>query len=229
MNKKIISTMLSLFVITSSISAFAYSDCNSETVATLTKLEVLSGYDDGTFKPDSLISRAEFAKIISVVRGGADLNSSDLPECSFSDVDSNHWALNYILHCTSSELVDGYEDGTFRPNENISIAEAVKVCLTAVQYNNLITNKSEIWYEPWIDLAYEHNVINTKDIDPNRKATRTEIADMVYKTINLPLCKLVGYHLVDGVLTPKFDFADGTIDNNGDEKSLETLLTTYLQ
>lgn len=223
MSKKIIATILSLLIMVVSVSAYAYSDCNDEAVKSLTELEVLDGYDDGTFRPDALISRAEFAKVISVINGVAELQSSDFPECSFEDVDSNHWASDYIAHCYGLRAIDGYDDGTFRPNESISFAEAVKVCLAVTGYSGTITEQSENWHEPWIDMAYEKKIIDTKDREPDSKATRAEVADMVYKTINLPLCLTDGYKMVDGVFYPNFVIADGV------EIPFRSLLTMHFQ
>ncbi len=225
MNKKIISGLLSLFVISSSFSALAYTDCDDKCVDTLTNLEVLAGYDDDTFKPSAFISRAEFSKIISTVTGGIDVDITSLPKNVFSDVDENHWALKYILHCKALGFVDGYDDGAFNPNDNITIAEAVKMCLSAAGYDNLITEDADNWYEPWIELAYEYKVIDNKEVNPNKTATRLEVAELVAKVIDLPLCIVIGFDLQN----PIYDFADGTVDENGREKPLRTLKTTYLK
>lgn len=211
------------------VSVFAYSDCNHEAVEALTNLEVLSGYDDGTFKPEGLITRAELAKIITVISGGEDFNSTPSHENPFSDIDNNHWAFDYILYCAGSRFVDGYEDGTFKPNENVSFAEAVKVCLTVTGYSSLVTVQTENWYEPWIDLAYQYKIIDSKDKDPNSKATRVEVAELISKTINLPLCMTTGYELRDGVFVPTTEFADGTVIENGVKKPFMSLLTEYFK
>ena len=233
MNKKIISTILSLLVMTSSISVFAYSDCNDESVKSLTELNVLSGYGDDTFKPANLLSRAEFAKMISTATGFSETEEQgeiqEEIQSVFSDVDNTYWALKYINHCKALMIVNGYEDATFRPDNNISFAEVIKVCLSAVGYNQLITEEGDNWYDSWLDLAYEYKLIDTRDIDANKKISRVEMAQLLYRTINLPLYQLNGYRVVDGVLTPTFDFADGTVDKNGNEKPLKTLLTMYLQ
>lgn len=214
---------------TMNMPVLAYSDCNNDAVATLTKLEVLSGYDDGTFKPDALITRAEFAKIIAVISGREDFQGEPSQKNLFSDVDSEHWALNYILYCAGLEIVNGYEDGTFKPNDNISFAEAVKMCLTVIGYNRLITNMGDNWYEPWIDLAYEYKITDSKDKNPDNKITRVEVAEIVSKTINLPLYITTGYEMVDGVFKPMMEFADGTVIENGVKKTFRSLLTEHLQ
>ena len=231
LSRKIISTILLLSVIILSNSVFAYYDCNDESVMALTELKVLSGYEDGTFKPTSFLSRAEFTKIISIVTGGSETEKTEEIQNVFSDVDNNHWAINYINHCKELKLVNGYEDGTFDPDKCITIAEAIKICLSAAGYNVLITEEGDNWYESWLKLAYEYKIMDTKDmgVGANREISRVEMAQLLYRTINLPLCKLSGYRVIDGVLTPMFDFADETVDKNGREKPFASLLTTYLQ
>lgn len=230
--KKLSTIILSLSIMTSSVSAFAYSDCDSDAVITLTELNVLSGYDDGTFKPAALLTRAEFAKMISLVNGGPEVDGSPVAppvENPFTDVTVNHWAYSYILHCNALELIDGYEDGSFNPNENVSLAEAVKICLSAIGYNNLITEDTENWYEPWIDTAYDYKLIESKDIDPNEKISRLSAAILVSRTIKLPICYVTGYDFSTGKAVIQFDFADGTVDENGKAKPYSTLLTKHLQ
>lgn len=203
----------------------SYTDCMNKYVNELTNLEVLTGYDDGTFKPDAFITRAEFSKIISAVTGGAAADVTSLPKNIFADVAADHWALKYILHCEAAGFVDGYDDGTFKPNDNITFAEAVKVCLSAIGYDNLVTEKGGVWYEPWIDSAYEYKLIDDKDKNPNAKATRLEVAELVAKVIDLPLCIVTGFDLQN----PIYDFADGTLDENGNENPLRTLRTEYFK
>ena len=88
-------------------------------ISTLSNAGIISGYPDGTFKPNGFITRAEFATIavrfFEVQYDGKDL---------FPDI-STHWAKDYINQAGSAGLVNGYPDGTFGPNKNITRAEAV--------------------------------------------------------------------------------------------------------
>ena len=88
-------------------------------ISTLSNAGIISGYPDGTFKPNGFITRAEFATIavrfFDVQYDGKDL---------FPDI-STHWAKDYINQAGSAGLVNGYPDGTFGPNKNITRAEAV--------------------------------------------------------------------------------------------------------
>ena len=226
MNKKIISVILSLLTIVSSASAFAYSDCDDEAVMSLTELNVLAGYEDGTFRPDASLTRAEFSKMIALVTGGEAAQGAFEPV--FSDAGADHWAFDYIMYCNALGYLEGYEDGTFRPNENVSLAEAAKICLTAVGYNELITEENtDEWYAPWIELAYEYSLTDSETEDPNKNLTRAEAANMISTTINLPLCVVTGYDFSTGTSVKKIDFLDGSIDENGNELTFTSLYTTH--
>ena len=88
-------------------------------VSTLTNAGIIDGYEDGTFKPDGNITRAEFATI-AVRFFEATYDGEDL----FSDI-AGHWAQDYINEAANAGIVDGYPDGTFRPQQYITRAEAM--------------------------------------------------------------------------------------------------------
>lgn len=89
-------------------------------VAYLTNHGILYGYEDGTFRGNAYISRAEFAALASR------FDTLWLGESNtFSDVSSDHWAALYISSAAAKGWISGYSDGTFRPDLNIGRAEAV--------------------------------------------------------------------------------------------------------
>ena len=94
-------------------------DWFNNAVSTLSKAGIIAGYEDGSFKPNGYITRAEFATIAArffdVTYNGKDL---------FPDI-SGHWAKDYINQAANKGFVNGYEDGTFKPDRNITRAEAV--------------------------------------------------------------------------------------------------------
>ena len=101
-----------------------YSDVSEDAwynnaVSTLTNAGIIDGYEDGTFKPDGNITRAEFATI-AVRFFEATYDGGDL----FSDI-AGHWAQDYINEAANAGIVDGYPDGTFRPQQYITRAEAM--------------------------------------------------------------------------------------------------------
>ncbi|MBS3908029.1 MAG: S-layer homology domain-containing protein [Actinobacteria bacterium] len=80
-------------------------------IAALADLGYISGYGDGSFRPDGLITRAEMVKML-VQAGGLRARAG---ASSFSDV-SDHWARDYITIAASNGIINGYADGTFKPN-----------------------------------------------------------------------------------------------------------------
>jgi hypothetical protein len=95
------------------------SDWFNNAISTAAAAGIVNGYDDGTFKPNNAITRAEFAAIASrfanVPYDGEDM---------FSDI-SKHWAADNINEAAIVGWVNGYDDGTFRPDRNITRAEAM--------------------------------------------------------------------------------------------------------
>ena len=99
-------------------------------VAMLTDLGLLSGYADGSFRPYNCITRAEIAKIIS------SLLTEQVPEAKtdrFTDTGSN-WARNYIEYCADKGILAG-ANGTFRPNDYVTVRELAKMLLTALGHD----------------------------------------------------------------------------------------------
>ena len=110
-------------VYTTSIHNFAdvHNSWASTEIATLANAGILQGYTDGTFRPNAAITRAEFAAIAArfdKLSGGTK---------SFSDVPTDHWAYAAITSAAEKGWVNGYSDGTFRPNNAITRAEVVKI------------------------------------------------------------------------------------------------------
>ena len=85
-------------------------------VSTLTNMGIIKGYTDGTFQPNKSITRAELATII------ARFAKLDVNTKTFSDI-TGHWAQKSIELAAGNGWINGYEDGTFRPNNNITRAE----------------------------------------------------------------------------------------------------------
>ncbi len=121
-------------------------------VSTMSNAGIVSGYPDGTFCPDKPITRAEFATIAArfseVVYNGGN---------SFTDVTENHWASRYIALAEYLGWINGYPDGTFKPDQAITRAEAMtlinRVLERAVEEEHMlpdmvtwVDNLPSAWY-----------------------------------------------------------------------------------
>lgn len=89
----------------------------------MTADSVITGYPDGEFKPERNLSRAEFAALVCRF-AKLENNSYQNP---FSDLSATHWAYKEILALCSAGLINGYEDGTYRPENEITRAEVMTV------------------------------------------------------------------------------------------------------
>lgn len=90
---------------------------------------IITGYADGSFRPDASVTRAEFSAIASRFETLTEGTKS------FSDVPSSHWAAKYINFAATRGWVNGYADGTFRPNNSITRAEVAAVTCRLLERN----------------------------------------------------------------------------------------------
>ena len=124
-------------------------------VGFMTENNIIKGYEDGTFRPNAPITRAEFATIASKFDEiiGGDVKG-------FYDVPASHWALKYINSAYERGWVTGYEDGSFRPDRFITRAEVVTVT------NNMLIRYADVDYVR----AHRDLLINFKDLDESHWA-----------------------------------------------------------
>ncbi len=151
-------------------------------IKTLFEKGVISGYPDGSFKPEAPINRAELLKVTLLAFAIPISNSGATP---FSDVPQNQWFSPYISTAYAKNIISGYPDGTFKPENSISRAEAIKVILAASGLNLQLPseiNFSDIdkgaWYFPYLNYAVQKNMITPTSpvtLEPNRHIQRQEI------------------------------------------------------
>lgn len=151
---------------------------------------VINGYSDGTFRPDNLVNRAEFLKIIIE---GSGINADISAETPFYDISNNAWYAPYVRKAYTSGWIQGYTDGTFRPEQTITKVEALKI-LGKVQnwaIPEIITiapfsdTKTTDWFTPYVTFAKEKGLLEEigKLLFPNQEMSRAKISETVYRTI----------------------------------------------
>ena len=104
-------------------------------VGYLEKYNIISGYEDGTFRPDESITRAEFVTI--AVRYYSLFNEvkSVSNTTKYNDLSNNYWAIKNISYATSEKWLNGYSDGSFRPDIVVTRAEVVTIINRATERN----------------------------------------------------------------------------------------------
>ena len=98
-------------------------DWFNNAVSTLSRMGILGGYEDGTFRPNATITRAEFAKIAVSFFEYEDIEAENI----FTDVAEGSWYENFVAAAAEIGLIEGYEGSVFRPDESITRAEACTI------------------------------------------------------------------------------------------------------
>lgn len=136
---------------------------------------VLTGYSDGTFKPESRINRAEFLAILLRTRA----TEAVTRENCFPDV-GNQWFAFFVCTAKEEGIVGGYPDGLFKPEQPINFVEAAKILSLAYKQNPASVGSTD-WYEPFaLALDSSHAIpptINTLD----SPLSRGEMAEMMWR------------------------------------------------
>lgn len=101
-----------------------------EAINELSGLGIINGYTDGTFQPDKAVTRAEMAKLIATLFSIDEAAGGENP---FSDTADN-WALNYIIAVKDLDIINGFPDGTFLPNAEVTYEQAIKMIICALNY-----------------------------------------------------------------------------------------------
>lgn len=177
-------------------SAYAFSDLSEGDTyfPALTYLEyegVIGGYDDGTVRPDAQINRAELIKIL--VEGLGKKTDSTHKNC-FPDV-QEEWFAKYVCYALEEGWVAGYDDGTFKPSQNVNKVEALKIVLNAFEIDEATPNSGDMfkdtgysdWYAPYLQAAKNKNLIEETGsyFSPGNSRTRGEVAETVARIMQL--------------------------------------------
>lgn len=151
-----------------------------EAVNYLVNKNVVSGYSDGTYRPDALVKRSEFSKLVAEA---FDLVDNNQQTVSFSDV-KNHWAEPYINIVSKNELVKGYPDNTFLPENQISYAEIFTILVRAIGEESKIDINNS-WPENYINLANTLGLVEKLNIQNySNPATRGDVAIAIFNSLN---------------------------------------------
>ncbi|MBN2057478.1 MAG: S-layer homology domain-containing protein [Candidatus Saganbacteria bacterium] len=156
-------------------------------IAIMAMENMVSGYPDSTFRPEGGITRAEMCALLMKIRGGSGVKQPTI----FDDVFKSNWASGYISGAVEAGLVNGYPDGTFKPNGKITRAEGVIIISRFAGLND-----SRLLQSPYPDVPGRHwaakAVMSAKEaglldylgttFGPNAPLTRAEVVYMLSKT-----------------------------------------------
>lgn len=159
-----------------------------EAIKRLYEMGVIKGYEDGTFRPDQTVNRAEFAKMI-LEAFGYPLIDKKTP--SFKDSQPSDWHYPYIETAKYQGMIKGYKSRMVKPGQTIIKAEGLKILLEAAKLN-ISTNTStpfldvpqSEWYAPYVTTALENGLnLGTSRFEPAHELTRGEVADLIVQVL----------------------------------------------
>ncbi len=201
--KKVISTVAALAMASSSVAALAATSfpdvADTADYATavneLTALGIVNGYEDGTFGPDKLVTRAEITKMIVLALGSASsAESSANQNTAFTDVTANHWAAGYVTVGTSGDpaFIQGMGDGTFAPESNVTYAQAVTMLVRATGYETWA--KVAGYPTGYLSYASQLGILDgVKNVGNNTELNRGQVAILIDNALEAPLLVRDGY------------------------------------
>ncbi|MNI09609.1 Surface layer protein precursor [compost metagenome] len=162
---------------------------------------VIQGFEDGSFRADVSVTRAEFATLL--VRG-LGLKSDSGANKGFSDVNADDWFSQAVYTAVNSGLISGYEDGTFHPMQSITHQEAITMISNALKFINASTKLDESeraryllsmselslsvddWATDSTALAVKRNILNASNgfsFQKDSNATRGQTALLINKLL----------------------------------------------
>ena len=218
--KKTLAVVLAFAMILSmGFSAFAYTDVTAgtkvaEAVGILSNLGIFTGFEDGTFKPNDTVTRAQMAAIICRTLGYEDQAQSSAGSTIFNDVPASHWASGYVNVAQSLQIINGYGDGNFGPEDQVTYEQAVKMIVVALGYE-LDAQAKGGWSTGYLAVASREGITKNANGTVGSAAVRGTIAVLVYNALEVPL----------------MDQDTWTTSGNEDEfkKLQETVLSRYLE
>lgn len=178
--KKQISVIVTAAMLTSSFCTAA-SPNNTNAIEEIQSSGILVGDENGNLNLDSKVTRAEFSKLLYEVLYDKD-PSNDAKSASFSDLNKSHWSYSYIASLVSERIINGYEDKTFRPDDNILYEEAAKII--AVSANPIITNNNMIYPIDFIADALDNGLLDGVEAVSGEAITRSDAVHMIYNLKN---------------------------------------------
>ena len=190
--KKVLALVLAFACAFTMFAGAAFTDSadikvDTEVVDTLVSLGVVNGYDDGSFKPNGTVTRAEMAKMIYVLRtGNSDASAYNDDKTSFTDIGS-HWARGYIKYCQSLGIIAGKSNTKFCPNDKVTAQEAAKMLLVTLGYDPAkagLTGAS--WASKTNALADENGLLDDVNTSFTSACPRQYAAQLIYNAIFAP-------------------------------------------
>lgn len=165
----------------------------AEAVEVLSALGIINGYEDGTFKPDAVITRAEVVAVVNRLQGLSDAAKAAAGTSMYTDVATSDWFAGDVNLASQMGIVSGDGNGLFRPNDQVKYEEAVKMMVAALGYNHEYVMKQGGWPTGYLVIATQAEVTKGLSVSAGEPAPRGIVAKLAYQSLTAPMMVLASY------------------------------------
>ena len=209
--------MLSTVAFASSFADVADTSSYSTAIEVGVDLGLFKGYEDGTFKPEGEITRAEFAAIIVRLLGQEAQAAGAKASTQFVDVPADHWAAGYVNIAVQAGVINGYGDGNFGPEDLVEYQDAITMMVRALGYEPAIGSAG--YPTGYLTKAGELGLTTGVNGSNGVAANRGAVAQIAFNALDVPLMTQSGYGtFTQYVINDGYSTVNGT--NNGVKKTL---------
>lgn len=131
-------------------------------VETLRLMGVLDGYGDGTFRPDTILNRAQFCKMAVYAMDGSGELGRYSTVTIFPDVKPSHWASAYINMAARKGIISGFADGKFKPGQTVTAGQAVTILMRGLGYKD--EDMGGVWPQSYMAEAQTNGLLKSTGI-----------------------------------------------------------------
>lgn len=171
-----------LFLVPSLSSAY-FTDVSdhryAEAIDALAERQIIQGYPGNLFKPNQGITRAELLKIILFA---ANIERFPVEEACFKDVSTKERYAEVVCTAKGMGIVQGYSDGTFKPNQRVSLVEGLKMAIVGFGIEAKETNPG-LRYQKYLDFAHQHSIFSKYEFFPEQDLSRGMMAHLAIKLL----------------------------------------------
>ncbi len=204
----VIAMMLTTVAFAATYSDVAEDSAYYEAVETLNKLGIVTGYEDGTYRPEDGVTRAEMAALIARIQGFGD-SAAAQAATGFNDVPASHWASGYVANAASMGIINGYGNGNFGPEDNVLFEQAVKMVMATLGYTPYAEYNGG-YPGGYMAAAQRYNVTaGVSNATMGTQANRGTIAQLLANAIDTPLMQQTGWNTNGEVDYQIYDGKDG--------------------
>ena len=192
------------------------SDSGAEAIFDVSALGIMQGFEDGTFRADDQVTRAQFAKIAVTAMGASGASNADT---AFTDVPNEHWASGFVKFASDSGLINGIGGGLFAPDNNVTLQEAAKI-VVCVLGRGVEAEAKGGYPSGYIAVASQLSLFDEIEKTAGEALTRGDVALLIFNALDCRIMESTyssdeGYVVTDRTLRDNLERFDDCIKEEG--------------